>query len=119
MVLRHVLAGTVPMKRMEGLAASSTAMVKRLRCSPERPYMPGSPTIWPWMVSSSTTDSVCSTRSAFCMFINQSEIPAVPNGPRAVIRCSEQAGSYHAQQYHTRSTLGVSVWQQAFPQTGK
>ena len=32
------------MKTIEGLATSSTAMVRRLRCSTDNPLMPGTPT---------------------------------------------------------------------------
>ena len=43
------------MKMMEGLATSSTAMVRRLRCSTLSPLMPGLPTMLLARPSSSTS----------------------------------------------------------------
>ena len=47
------------MKMMEGLATSSTAMVRRLRCSTLSPLRPGLPTMLFARPSSSTSSITC------------------------------------------------------------
>ena len=47
------------MKTMEGLATSSTPMVRRLRCSTLRPLCPGRPTRLPFSDPSSISSITC------------------------------------------------------------
>ncbi len=54
------------MKMTEGLATSSTAMVRRLRCSTERPLTPGMPTSVCRSGVSSTMSSTSLTYSRTC-----------------------------------------------------
>ena len=62
--LQREVEGRVPvvgssMKMTEGLATSSTAIVRRLRCSTLRPVLPGTPTSDPFSGVSSTSAITC------------------------------------------------------------
>ena len=50
------------MKTMAGWATSSTAIVRRLRCSALRPLVPSMPTMLSLITSSSTSAMICSHR---------------------------------------------------------
>ncbi|KAL0927350.1 hypothetical protein M5K25_001512 [Dendrobium thyrsiflorum] len=51
------------MNKIDGLATSSTAIVSRLRCSVDKPFMPGIPTKASLSPSSSTVSRTASTKS--------------------------------------------------------
>ena len=66
-------AGGRTMKMMEGFATSSTAMVRRLRCSTLSPLRPGLPTMLFAKPSSSTSSITCKQQADL---IHVSKVPA-------------------------------------------
>ena len=76
------------MKTMAGWLTSSTAMVRRLRCSALRPLEPSMPTMLSLMVSSSTSDMICARMQWVCSGGAASREGA---GIHTVLRCTAAA----------------------------